>query len=209
MSAPKFLILPLCLLLAGCTVFRSSRTWNSVIRSRPDLSAEADPSAAYAEHLHRVLKAQAVAHRVVTYQFRYTSRFREEAIETRTAVLYRDDTHSTHPWWLADERLARPKWLPNGSVEQQVTFAARHRAEIVSVRDFGGSHDGKSVIAAKQRAAAFRTSRVAPLRPVALGRESDAGAGRWAALFHSRHGTAFDPGSPVDRRKMTALQRSL
>ncbi len=207
MRTHRLLLLPICLFLAGCTVFRSSRTWETVVRTRPDLSGAADPSAAYAEHLHRVLKARGVEHRVVTYEFRYTSRFREEAIGTRTAVLYRDDTHPTHPWWLADERLARPKWLPNGSVEGQVSFAARHHADVVSIRDYAGSRDGKSTVAAQRSATVFRTSRVAPLRTVALGPDESARHATWESLFRARHGTTFDAESALDRRKMADLQR--
>lgn len=208
MRVPRLLLLPLCFVLAGCTVVRSSRTWETVIHARPDLSRAADPSAAYAEHLHRVLKAEGVEHRVITYQFRYTTRFREEAISTRTALVYRDDTHPTHPWWLADERLARPQWLPNGSIERQVSFAARHHAEIVSIRDYASSRDGKSTLPPQRRSAGFRTSRVAPLRSVAHGPDEPASHTSWEALFRARHGTTFDAASALDRRKMAALQRA-
>ena len=203
------LMLAACLALSGCTIFKSSHVWDVVTRTHPDVSGAADPSLAYAAHLHRVLAAEGVEHRVVTYQFHYRTLLREESIGSRTAVIYRDDTDPAHPWWLTDERLSRPIWLPNGSVEKQVAFTCRNRVEIVRLRDFSGGADGKRIIPPSRRAADFRTGRAEPLRSVALGPATTAGDAPLGALFRTRHGTPFDPASSLDREKMTALRHAL
>jgi hypothetical protein len=97
--------------------------------------------------MHRVLSDDAVEHKLVTYQYRYTTRLREEAIGTRTAVIYRDNHSPNYPWWLVDERTRKPVWLPNGDVQKQVQFYAQHHTEIVDVKEFPtGAGSGKSVI---------------------------------------------------------------
>jgi hypothetical protein len=206
MSKLALLPLTLCVLLAGCTVFKKSRAWDTVMRSRPDLRTAADPSAAYANHLHRVLSAEGIEHKIVSYEFRYRTLLREEAMGSRMAVIYRDDANPANPWWIMDERQSRPIWLPNGPVEKQVTFFIRARAEIVGLRDYSSEGESKTVVAPESPRTAFRTRREESLRAVALGPEEAAPGVRWAQLFRSRHGTAFDPGSPLDRRKMSALQ---
>jgi len=51
-----------------------------------------DPSAFYSEKLHRaLLLEQGVEHTVVVYQYHYHNNHYEEALRTRTAVVYRDD----------------------------------------------------------------------------------------------------------------------
>src|SRR5438552_439092 len=99
-----------CLTVAGCS--HSPSPWNTVRSVRVDTRDSDDPSAAYAEHLSGVLKSANVEHKVVTYQFHYRTALREEAVATRTAVLYRDDHNPSNPWWLTDERLNKPVWLP-------------------------------------------------------------------------------------------------
>lgn len=203
-----FPLLIACLALASCGVLKKSDVWDTVIRNRPNLAGAADPSMAYAAHLHRVLTAKGVEHRVVTYQFQYTTLLREEAIGERTAVIYRDDTNPATPWWITDDRLSRPVWLPNGTVEKQLNHACRARASIVKLRDFPGSHDGKTVVAPDRRTG-FRNGRSEALRPVALGPGPAPSAAGLGDLFERRHGTPFDPASVLDRRKMTALRHEV
>jgi hypothetical protein len=197
-----FLLLALTLTLAGCTVFRKSPTWEAVMRTRPRVAEAADPSATYADHLHRQLAARGVEHRIVTYEFGYFTRQHEEAIGSRTAVIYRDDTHPVHPWWLTDERQSRPRWLPNGSVEKQVSFFARGDVKIVQQRHYPARRDGRSAAAVPPRAVAFRAATAAPLRAFAADPDL-------RALFRTRHGTGYDPASALDRGKMIALRHTV
>src|SRR6187455_1897076 len=106
MQKTNLLSLAACLTLAGCS--QPSSPWNTVRSVRVDTRDSDDPSAAYAEHLSGVLKSANVEHKVVTYEYRYRTVLREEAIGTRTAVLYRDDRNPNNPWWLTDERLYKP-----------------------------------------------------------------------------------------------------
>ncbi len=186
-------------------MFKKSDVWDTVIRNRPNLAGAADPSMAYAAHLHRVLTAKGVEHRVVTYQFQYTTLLREEAIGERTVVIYRDNSKSSTPWWITDDRLSRPVWLPNGTVEKQLNFVCRTRASVIKLRDFPGSHDGKTV-AAPERRTGFRNGPSEALRPVALEPAPRASRARLDDLFQLRHGTPFDPASVLDRQKMAALR---
>src|SRR5687767_8741754 len=115
MQKPLVLSIAACLGFAGCHVFQKSEKWELATRVRPgETKRDADPSDAYANKLHAALASHGVEHKVVVYQYRYTTRLREEAVGTRTAVIYRDDTKPSHPWWLKDDRLNTPVWLPNG-----------------------------------------------------------------------------------------------
>ncbi len=140
------LFLAFCFGLGGCQALRRSETWDQVRRVRVDTSQVADPSAAYAHEVHGVLASRRVPHKVVTYQYRYTTSLREEAIGTRTAVIYRDDGGRGSPWWLADNLLRRPIWLPEADLPEQVRFYVRRAAEVVEVRDYPGGGDGKAVV---------------------------------------------------------------
>lgn len=196
------------LALASCSILKKSSVWDAVIRNRPDLSGAADPSAAYAAHMHRVLTAEGVEHRVVTYQFHYVTLLREETVGIRTAVIYRDDASPSSPWWVTDDRLSRPVWLPNGPVEKQLNFVCRARAEVLKLRDFPGSHDARTVLGTGRKTT-FRSARESGLGPVALGPSQRAGASRLDEVFQIRHGTPFDPASVLDRQKMTALRHDV
>ena len=249
--------LVLSLTLNGCGVFRRSETWVLVRGVRVDTRAETDPSQAYATELSARLAAANIEHKVVTYQFRYHTYLREEAITTRTAVVYRDDTRPAHPWWLMEERLYQPVWLPNDDLGRQISFYLHDYAEVVETRDVPGKggaggkvmlatrHTARPVFAARSRDAGrtpmlvpFRTSpaRAVQLRGAVASIEDDklAAKRRWMArrqadgpmpigeltrprgerdslrssLFSAMHGTAFDPLSPVDRRKMRQLRQT-
>lgn len=204
MLHPRILSLCLCLALTSCTVFKSSPTWKLVVNSRRSFIHEADPSAAYAQHLHRELQARGIEHRIVSYEFRYLTRLREEAIEARTAVIYRDDTNPTHPWWLAEERLPFPRWLPNGPVERQLSFATGHPAHVLSLRDIPGPSAPALRTSASRHSASFRETHRAAIRPLEADRSADVQAS-WAEAFEARHGTAYNPRSSLDRRKMAAM----
>ena len=145
MSKTVSLALTACLALTGCQMFRKSPTWTKVVHTRIAVPAEGDISKAYAAGLHRELKADRIAHQVVTYQYRYRSRLRDDATAERTAVIYRDDTNPAYPFWLKDETSNRPVWLPNGSAEQQIRFYVGREVQVL---DPDPSHgDGKEMSA--------------------------------------------------------------
>lgn len=259
MQKPLCFALALCLTLNGCGVFRRSETWALVRGVRVDARGEADPSQAYAAELSARLAAANVEHKVVTYQFRYRTHLREEAIGTRTAVVYRDETRPANPWWLMEERLYQPVWLPSTDLDRQISFYLRDRAEVVETRDIpgggGGAHkvmlatrrDVPTLVAGAPRTVrrpsllvAFRASpaRGGQLRSSvstmvenglaererwfrAARFAGAAGAGNLShadlppkgdalvsSVFYARHGTAFDPLSPIDRRKMRQLRQA-
>ena len=114
-----------------------------------DSFREPDPSSSYAEKLHRVLLDEGVEHIVVTYQYHYYTHQYEEALGTRTAVVYRDDADSRYPWWLKDERTANPIWLPNGDLDKQLSFYCHRKAEVIekTVYPARGSGSGKRSLA--------------------------------------------------------------
>lgn len=168
MQKPLALSIAVCLGFTGCQVFERSDAWQQAVRTRPAETAhDPDPSLAYAAKLHRVLADRGVEHKVVTYQFRYTTRLREEAVGTRTAVVYRDTRPSNYPWWLKDDRQHLPVWLPNGSLGQQVSFYIRRRAEIIDEKNYpAGGASGKAV-AANPAARPWSAKITTPFRKIA------------------------------------------
>jgi hypothetical protein len=161
MQKPLALSIIACLGLAGCHVFEKSETWDQAVRVRPGETArDPDPSNAYAAKLHAAFAERGIEHKVVVYQYRYTTRLREEAVGTRTAVIYRDNSNGGHPWWLKDDRLNKPVWLPNGELSKQVSFYLRRKAEVIEQKEYPGqAGSAKSTVA---------FARPAPkLRPIA------------------------------------------
>jgi hypothetical protein len=220
------LSLAACLTLAGCS--QPSSPWSTVRSVRVDTRDAEDPSAAYAQHVSGVLRSANVEHKIVTYQYRYRTALREEAIGTRTAVLYRDDRNPSNPWWLTDERVYKPVWLPGEDENRQVSFYLHRPATVVSVQTIGD--DGsKRVNSAIEIDESSRT--VARLEPVkktersrwwssifaprqvaqngatrsARSAQPAPSSSRYATLFRARHGTTYDPASITDRRKMELL----
>ena len=166
MQKPLALFVAVCLGLTGCQVFQKSQTWEKVVRVRPgETTKDPDPSTAYAAKLHRALADHGVEHKVVTYQYRYLTHLREEAVGTRTAVIYRDATNSKYPWWLKDDRLGRPVWLPNGELNKQIAFYIRREAEVLDQKNYsGGGASNKAVLAAAHPAAAPRRTLIVERR---------------------------------------------
>ena len=135
-------VLASSLVFSGCGLFRPSETWTLVRGVRVDTRGESDPSQTYAAALSARLAEARIEHKVVTYQFRYQTYLREEAIGTRTAVVYRDETHPANPWWLMEEQLHQPVWLPSDELGRQISFYRRDYAEVVEVRDVSGGGGG-------------------------------------------------------------------
>jgi len=153
MQKPLTLSVALCLSLTGCQVFVKSKTWNAVVSVRPgDSFRQADPSAYYAEKLHQELLDQGVEHYVVTYQYHYYTGHYEEALGTRTAVVYRDEADSRYPWWLKDDRTATPFWLPAGELNAQLSFYSRRKAEVIEKKHYPAHGGGKEVVTPRRPA---------------------------------------------------------
>ena len=137
------LTLAACLALAACTGSKQKTTWQKVRETKPDkVAATTDPAEAYLNKLHKVLAADKVEHKVVTYQYRYQTRMRDEAVGTQTAVLYKDNSDPRNPWWLVNTRTGKPVWLPGEDVNKQVAFYMRRKAEVVAQQSFGGGEPG-------------------------------------------------------------------
>jgi hypothetical protein len=150
MQKPLALSIAACLALTGCNVFEKSATWDKAVKVRPaETTHDPDPSNAYAAKLHEAFAADGVEHKVVVYQYHYMTRRHEQAVGTRTAVIYRDNANPNYPWWLKDDRLNNPFWLPNGDLSKQVSFYIRRPAEVVEVKEYPGNHDGKSMAGGK------------------------------------------------------------
>lgn len=169
--------LAICLGLAGCQVFEKSETWNQAVKVQPGESKrDPDPSRAYAAKLHEVFAGLGIEHKVVVYQYRYTTRRREEAVGTHTAVVYRDNSNPRYPWWLKDDRSVEPFWLPNGHLGKQISFYLQRDATVIEEKEYparGGS--GKASVAAEHRAPASRIARPSQ-SPAAVARIAPAAA---------------------------------
>ena len=78
MKTPYSLVLAASLTLAACEGSKQKTTWEKVRDTRPDKVAAADPGEAYTNKLHKMLTTEKVEHKVVTYQYRYQTRMRDE-----------------------------------------------------------------------------------------------------------------------------------
>lgn len=231
------LALAATLLLGGCSVFRRSPAWEAVMQT-PHTGAE-DGKEGYLNDLHRSLSSAGVEHKLVSYQFHYRNVYGEESVGAAVAIIYRDETTPSNPWWIMDESHHTPVWLPNWDLKAELEFFTRHTCEVVSVKDYAASErDPKTAQAPRHLAttlaraqqgrrqrALFAGSlprlRVAPAKHHETAVADDS---LFARLFSSRsastdeqaqdlfrrtHGTSFDPGSRVDREKLDALRRQL
>ena len=123
-------------ILAGCESPQKSRTWETVKAVRHAGPFVKDPASAYAEKLHTTLQSASVAHKVVTFKFRYRSRLLLNREGEETAVIYRDCATPAQASWLMSERLSSPVWLPRKPLESQVAFYLSRPVSIVKVEDF-------------------------------------------------------------------------
>ena len=132
------IILAVGLTLAACEGSKQKTTWQKVTETKPDKVVAADPGDAYASKLHKMLTAEKVEHKVVTYQYHYETRLRDQAVGTHSAVIYKDNSNPQNPWWLMDDRLGKPVWLPGEDVNKQVAFYLRRQAQVVEQKEFSG-----------------------------------------------------------------------
>ncbi len=135
-------------LLAGCAA-KKSATWQTV-RAVPHAGPhDKAPAPAYANRVHAALRDAGVAHKVVTFKFRYHSRLQLNREGEETVVVYRDTATPAHPWWLAAERFSNPVWLPEKPLERQLGSYLSRPVSIVKVEDFparSGARDGKRIV---------------------------------------------------------------
>lgn len=169
MQKPLALSVAACLGLAGCQVFQKSEAWKEAASVRPGSAAhDPDPSHAYAAKLHTALADRGIEHKVITYQYRYTTRLREEAVGTRTAVVYRDESTANYPWWLKDDRLNTPFWLPNGNLDKQVSFYIRRKAEVIETAAYPAQASAGKTLAFAKPVPGLRSNRA----PIEVARQS-------------------------------------
>jgi hypothetical protein len=140
----SFTIIVSCIFVAGCAAGRKSVVWQQVIDSPRVSSGKGNASEAYSSALHSTLQKARVPHKVVTYNYPFRSKFDGAGTAQRTSVIYRDASSPEYPWWLMDERLTRPVWLPSESVQRQVSFFLRRPAKVVTLREYSVD-SGKSV----------------------------------------------------------------
>lgn len=202
------LSLTACLVLAGCGGLRRSPAWEAVVTARID----SHDDAGYAEQLSGVLRDAGIEHKVVTYEFRYRTRLRDEAIETRTSLLYRDGGSARHPWWLVDAHTNNPVWLPGEDLDRQLEFHLHRPATVVSVDGSPAGGEGKRNTAEPEDGQPSLLARLWPVRKTERSRKVIARTQRAAsptshqlAIFRARHGSEFDPASVLDRVKMERI----
>ncbi len=164
--------------LCGCQMFEQSRSWSVIMHSRQWFRANDPQGLNYAHSLQRQLAANGVEAHVVTFRYGGGGAF------TRSAVVYKNEKTPHLPWWLMDSTLARPVWLPNGTLERQIRFAE----ELPAVEIIGAENT---------------TPITSPNREFAAWTATD-----WDQLFQRRNGTSFDPQSSADREKMAELKQS-
>ena len=158
--ALSFLI---CLVLSGCQALKRSETWSRVEQVRHASSGNGEAPEDHSSSVHSALAAHGVEHKVVTFApitSGSSPSFRQGA---RSVVIYRDESDPRQPWWLAGERLERPVWLPNGTVEEQVRFYVRGRVEVLKVDEFPAS-------GGRAEPALTRSTAPTKRRPVAISR---------------------------------------
>lgn len=146
-----FTIILSSLVVVGCTLGRTSKTWERVVHAPRPSPASKDRPGEYADALHAELERAKVPHKVVTYNYPFYSKFDGHGTAERTSVIYRDVASPRYPWWLMDANLSRPIWLPSQSVQQQVSFFLRRPSTVVTLREYM-SEDGKSLPAVERKA---------------------------------------------------------
>lgn len=164
--------------LSGCSLFDSSEAWNIAMHSKVAGRGERGASESYARDLQHELAAHHIEARVVTFRCAVNPRFGGGI--AKSGVLYRNEASPRYPWWFMDNAVARPVWLPNGPVEEQLRFAKR---------------DGSITLegAPEEEPAQITMHLAAPKN--------------WEQIFKRVHGTSYDRTSPADQEKMFVLKR--
>jgi hypothetical protein len=170
MRSPAAILAGTAIILAGCHQAKRSETWRKVVAAPHPAPDTGDVTRAYAAELHKTLLHGRVPHKVVTAEFQYHSEYTRHGTARRTVVVYRDQTRRGDGWWLMDERLNKPVWLPDQPLERQISFYLGRPATLVDVSDFMGADRGKIIVlpadkAAPRRSGITSTQPVAPIAP--------------------------------------------
>lgn len=173
------------LLFTGCGAFKASPAWAAATSLKVPGKGDYDQSGAYARAVSAELSRQGIENKVVTFRYSVIDGANAEKVITRSSVIYKDDTQPGYPWWLIDNLIRLPVWLPNGSVAEQVHFVTRYQPEILA------TDEGRAPVYVGVPAVADAPA-----------------AGNMDSLFLKLNGTTFDPNSAMDRRKMSLLQAS-
>ena len=211
MQKPLALSIAVCLSLTSCQLVEKSPTWETVMSVRPgECIREPDPSSSYADKLHRVLLEQGIEHIVVTYQYHYHTHQYDEALGTRTAVVYRDNADARYPWWLKDDLTDTPFWLPNGDLDKQLSFYARRPAQVIEKKVYparGGS--GKAALAHFRPAQVQSRDRIAqrPQPVTKIAQTKPAPAVPLKPFITTSHPVAEKPAPPAPTPAPVALTR--
>jgi hypothetical protein len=177
------LLLAALLMLSGCSIFQRSATWDTVVRSRSQYAGSGEGKDSYLNFLHQTLRNAGVPHKIVTYQFRFHNVYREESVDTASAILYSDDHTPGAPWWVMDEYHHVPVWLPNWELDAQLEFFIQRQVEVLSVKDYAGSAAPAPSVAKVSRGssrAVVRTSKEKQFRSL-FASGSKAGSGKLPA----------------------------
>lgn len=165
MQKTNVLTVGIVFFLAGCHTPSKTEAWRKVVDVRKQIGDSGDRSSAYAAGVHAALQKARIEHKVVTFEYQWTSRFNGDHSTERTVIIYRDPETPHSPWWLADEPLRTPLWLPNVSAERQVAFYVRRPATVIESREFGGSFKQVKKLDPPPRKPA--TSRIQPVAKTA------------------------------------------
>jgi hypothetical protein len=137
MQKPTALAASIAVLFTGCQT--KSPTWHKVMATPRATGDAENRDRAYAAELHQHLAG--IPHKVVTFEYDYSSKYGGPPTTQRTAVVYFDPLNGKQPWWVMDSELDKPVWLPNEPLPRQVSFFARRPARIIEVHDFTISRD--------------------------------------------------------------------
>jgi len=171
----------LLVLSTGCDVFRASPGWSVATSLHVGGKGDYKQSEAYAKAVSSELTRRGIENKLVTFRYTVAGNDNAPQIITRSSVIYRDET-GNYPWWLIDNMLALPVWLPNGSVAEQVHFVTRYEPEIIAVNEpeRQGRYASSQAVSAEEKKREFE--------------------------FYKYNASAYDPESELDRRKMKALE---
>ncbi|MEA3187800.1 MAG: hypothetical protein QOD99_1630 [Chthoniobacter sp.] len=119
-------------IFSGCQLFQRSEAWDTIMHSQIPGRGDQAGNRTYAGELRHLLNEKRIENKLVTFRYSVGTRSGPIVVQ-RSAVIYRDPTTPTYPWWLMDNFRSAPTWLPNEPLENQVAFAERLRfVEIVS-----------------------------------------------------------------------------